>query len=256
MNQLCIQAFGGFEFEEMCRLAKEAGFDGVFSGDGDSVNAEAMRKNRQIVDQYSLYYQASHSKMKGCTGLWKDQESAEEYEATLRTCIDNCAENNVPILVVHVQAGVPVQQELGMSVLARGVRYAGERGVKIAFENIGNVQLLYDVLDTFKEPHVGFCYDSGHELCFLREPEDYLSRVGDRLICTHFHSNDGQFQHDNHWLPYEGVVDFDRIAAQLKELNYQGAITLEVAYHHEMGKEEYMAKAFERAKRLRDAVLG
>ncbi len=65
MNKLCLNVFCGFEFEEMCSLAQEIGFDGVFSNEFNSTNVEIIKQNRMIVDKYSLYYETSHSKNPG-----------------------------------------------------------------------------------------------------------------------------------------------------------------------------------------------
>lgn len=39
-------------------------------------------------------------------------------------------------------------------------------GVKIAFENINSAEYLFETLEHFDEPHIGFCYDCGHEAYF------------------------------------------------------------------------------------------
>ena len=47
-------------------MAKEIGFDGIFSDESDAVNTDKILQNRIIADRYSLYYETSHSKIKGC----------------------------------------------------------------------------------------------------------------------------------------------------------------------------------------------
>lgn len=252
MNRLCINVFSGFTFEELCRISQRVGFDGVASDEGDAVNTEKIRQNRRLADKYGLYYETSHSKIPGCSDIWKNEELAQKYEAVLLTCIDNCATNEIPILVVHVEsAGEDIQIDCGMKTLERIIKYAEVNNVKIAFENINNASLLYYVLDNFSNANVGFCYDSGHEL-FHTPGEDFLSRLGDRLMCTHLHDNDGRGDH--HWLPYCGIVNFSRIAKHLKQLNYQGALTLELCYRGEIDQDAYLRQAFEKLKKLREEI--
>ncbi len=191
-------------------------------------------------------------KIPGCTEIWKGTDKAREYEAVLKVCIDNCTANHIPILVVHIQTDKPeVQLDCGLDTLERIVKYAEKSNVKIDFENINNASLLYYVLDTFKTPNVGFCFDSGHELCHT-PGEDYLSRIGKRLICTHLHDNDGSG--DSHQLLYTGNVDFKRIASQLKELKHDGALSLELAYLGNISKNEFLRKGIEGLKRLRSEI--
>ena len=64
-------------------------------------------------------------------------------------------------------------------------------GVKIAFENTGRLDYLDAVLNAFKEyDNVGFCYDSGHQLCYTPDT-DVMELYGNRLICTHLNDNLG-----------------------------------------------------------------
>ncbi len=252
MNKLCINVFCGFEFEELCKMAKEAGFDGVFSDECDAIDPQKIKQNRIIADKYSLYYETSHAKIPGCTNIWNEAGAAAEYEKVLKKCIENCAENGIPILVVHIQTDRKnIDVECGMNVLTKIVAYAEMHNVKIAFENINNADLLYYVLDRFKSPNVGFCYDCGHELCHT-PAEDYLSKLGDRLFCTHLHDNDGK--RDLHELLYTDKIDFDRIALQLKRINYKGALTLELSYKNDMSKTEFITKAYNALQRLRNTV--
>ncbi len=233
-------------------MAKEVGFDGVFSDECDAIDPQKIEQNRIIVDKYSLYYETSHAKIPGCTDIWNGIDKATEYEDVLKKCIDNCAENNIPILVVHIQTDKEkIDVECGMKILAEIINYAETHNVKIAFENINNADLLYQVLDTFKSPNVGFCYDCGHELCNTPS-EDYLSKLGDRLFCTHLHDNDGK--KDLHELLYSDKIDFDRIALQLKKIDYKGALTLELAYRNDMSKTEFITKAYNGLKRLQNMI--
>ncbi len=255
MNKLCINVFCGFEFEELCRMAKEIGFDGIFSDESDAVNTDKILQNRIIADRYSLYYETSHSKIKGCEDIWSDTYTAAEYEKELKLCIDNCAVNHIGILVVHIQTGNnKVNIDCGMKSLQNIINYAGRKNVKIAFENINNSSLLYYVMDNFRSPSVGFCYDSGHELCHT-PGENFLDRLGDRLICTHLHDNDGSA--DQHCMMYTKAVNFSRIASQLKELKYTGGLSLELAYSGTgIKKREFLSRAYEGLKKFYSEIAG
>lgn len=64
-------------------------------------------------------------------------------------------------------------------------------------------------------PAVGFCWDSGHELCY-NHGRDMLAQYGDRLLGTRLNDNLGvrddggqiTFLDDLHLLPFEGIADW------------------------------------------------
>ena len=48
------------------------------------------------------------------------------------------------------------------------------------------------------------------------------------MACMHLHDVDGL--HDNHQVPFTQKVDFQTVIDALKTIDYQGDVTLEVAY--------------------------
>ena len=87
---------------------------------------------------------------------------------------------------------------------------------------------------------------------------------GDRLICTHIHDNEGVFNEDKHMLPFDGTLDFERVARQIRESGYKGTLMLEVlagaSDHYEgvsyqgVSPREYLRRAADAAKRLANMV--
>ncbi len=257
MRQLVLDVFSGISSDELLPMSKRIGFDGFFVGQDAANVTEKVAKLYAMAEQEGLVIETIHSTIPGCTNLWIEGDAGEDYVQVLKNNIDNCAKFSIPILVVHiqVQGGTEISPVLGIKRLEYVVSYAGEKGIKIAFENINAPELLYQVMAHFPEAHVGFCYDSGHEACHTPGVE-YLPILGNRLFCTHLHDND--CVGDLHLLPFEGKMDFDRICKQLKEVNYQGNITLELSYTKDyaarMGKEEFLQKALIAANRLQDLI--
>ena len=124
-------------------------------------------------------------------------------------------------------------------------------------------------MEYFKDnKNVGFCWDSGHEMCYNRS-QDLLALYGDRLIATHLNDNLGIkdfggriFWHDDlHLLPFDGIADWDNIAERLDRCGFDGIMTFELNLNskpdrHEndeyrrMPIEEYVAEAYKRACRV------
>ena len=142
--------------------------------------------------------------------------------------------------------------EIGINRLENVVRYAKEKSVKIAFENINSPEYLFRVLNNFNTPDVGFCYDCGHEACHTPGVR-YLPIIGNRLMCTHIHDNDNES--DLHLIPFDGEIDFQQMCNELKAINYKGNITLELCYSDkykaELSDYEFLKKCYESAEKIR-----
>ena len=255
-NLLCIDVFEGIDYDRLFYMVKDLGFDGLFSGEVHGDDFESMKRVRKIADETGLLYEFSHSKIPGCKELWRHTGGGEDYVKLLKRNIDNCARLEIPILVVHCQPEYQTEPDmaLGLSYLEPVVRYAEDAGVKIAFENIDHPQCLLQTMAHFTDPHVGFCYDSGHEAC-RGYGYEFLPLVGDRLICTHIHDNDGI--DDQHLIPFDGKIDWQRVMRQLKECKYQGPLTLELRYgkfYEGVPETEFLQKSLDAVKRLRDMM--
>lgn len=123
--------------------------------------------------------------------------------------------------------------------------FARKAGVKIAVENMWNwtagsptaTKAACSHHDDFKghldllpaDVFVG-CVDIGHaEMAGLdTSAAQMIKTLGDRMACMHLHDVDGL--HDNHQVPFTQKVDFQTVIDALKTIDYQGDVTLEVAY--------------------------
>jgi len=255
-NLLCIDVFEGIDYDHLFHMAKDVGFDGLFSGEIHGDDFESMKRVRRIANETGLLYETSHSRIPGCKELWRAGEGGEAYVQLLKRNIDNCMRLEIPILVVHCQPEYQTEpdMELGLGYLEQVVRYAETAGVKIAFENIDHPQCLLKTLAHFKDSHVGFCFDAGHEAC-RGYGYEFLPLVGDRLICTHIHDND--MVDDLHLIPFDGKIDWQRVCRQLKDCKYEGPLTLEIRYgkfYEKVPEPEFMKKCKDAAQRLQDML--
>lgn len=244
-HRLCIDVFTGFEYGELLPMAKRAGFDGFFSGEVYADNLKVMSHCRQLADRLSLLYETSHATIPGCSSIWSEELDGEAYAAMLKRCIDNCTACSVPVLVVHIAPDFSMRPnfELGMDRLRPVVEYARKKQIKIAFENINSADYLFQTLEVFTQPHVGFCYDCGHEACHTPGSR-FLPQIGARLFCTHLHDNDGRV--DQHLIPFDGTIDFERICWELCQVGYCGNLTLELGYgQNSLKKQDFLQKSYE-----------
>ena len=259
MMGIYIDVFEGFSYSELFPMIKKIGFDGFFSGELYAKSFDHLSSFKDIADKHGLIQETSHSTIPGCTALWTDGQSGDDYKELLKLNLDNCQRVSIPTLVVHVQLDMSAENSLdtGLKRLKEVVSHAAKCGVNVAFENINSAEYLYKTLDYFDESHVGFCYDCGHEACHTGG-EHYLPKIGSRLLCTHIHDNDTKS--DLHLIPFEGNIDFSCISGELKACGYKGNITLELCYNDRyrsvMSKEEFLQKSFDSAKKIKNMILG
>lgn len=260
------QSFG-VDIETQIRLFRKAGFECFFTG-----WREDLKKCREIADEIGIEFESVHAPFGKMGHMWNEGEEGEEFTETLIGCIRSCAEVRVPIVVAHIYGGKAISNgppEIGMARLRRAVDEAKRLGIKIAFENTYKPEYLAAVMDAFKDyNNVGFCLDTGHQLCMTPDI-DMMELYGDRLIYTHLNDNlgisdfNGEFniQDDLHLLPFDGIGDWDEIAAQLRKFGFNGTLTLELSiencdnrYDNEkyqsVSIEQYIAEAYARACRV------
>jgi sugar phosphate isomerase/epimerase len=160
------------------------------------------------------------------------------------------AVGGIEILVLHPRG-------LQKSQLEKYIILAQKHNMRIALENIRaqDDQTLGELLDEFQADTLGFCYDCAHHHIF-NPTEDLLGKYGARCIAVHL--SDGLLDYDDHILPFDGRLDFEKIMNDLK--NIQGAIFILEAFQHPLGNEhnlydnwtqtEFICEAAARIKKL------
>ena len=210
------QSFG-MSIPEAVQLVKASGFDALspeWKPDGSHLEYIAAAKECGLVLQ-SLH--APFLKAKDMWGL--DAEKGSEAVEELLRCLRDCAEHGIPVMVVHAFIGFNDHEPTPQGLVRYGqvVDAAGSCGVRIAFENTEGEEYLYALMEHFEgNDTVGFCWDSGHEMCY-NHFQDLLARFGDRLLMTHLNDNlgirdfDGNITwlDDLHLLPFDGVTDWE-----------------------------------------------
>ncbi|MBQ8894308.1 MAG: sugar phosphate isomerase/epimerase [Clostridia bacterium] len=254
---------------EQLRLIKEAGFDGYFpcwSRDKD------LTPIIEEGNRLGLILQSIHAPFKNVKALWEEDEAAAEDALSEQLeCLRDCARFGAPIMVVHVFIGFKDHKptQIGIQRYSVIVKEAEKLGVKVAFENTEGEEYLEALMLAFRSsPAVGFCWDTGHEMCYNRS-RDMLALYGDKLICTHINDNLGikdfrgeiTYRDDLHLLPFDGIADWDDIAARLDKCGFDGIMTFELTrlskkerhdndIYAAMTATDYLAECFKRACRV------
>ena len=127
-------------------------------------------------------------------------------------------------------------------------------GVRIAIENIiGSSFDDFDhVFSLYPPDYIGLCYDSGHGNC--HNAIEHLDKVKDRLISLHLHDNDGKG--DQHQIPFQGTVDWPRLAQIIAQSPYGKWVSMEsiMANTGIQDEAEYLARAYDAGTRFSQMI--
>ena len=222
---------------QVIALLKNAGFSAVspvWSPELDLAELAAC------VREHSMMIQSLHAPHRGIPLLWEpDFPSSTEIQQNILRCIDDCARFHIPILVLHGWQGLNYTfptHPLNFRYFDDMIPYARQKGVSIAFENLEGEEYLHALLTRYRDqPHVGFCWDTGHDHCYPHKL-NFMDAFGDRLIMTHLNDNFGlrspngipDGKDDLHFLPYDGNIDWDNTIYRLQQAPRQAILNFEI----------------------------
>ena len=255
---------------EVVKMLKTIGFDAISPEwrDGPEL-AEVIETAREV----GMIVESIHAPFWNAAALWSSNENVGNpaREEQLKA-LEDCKKWNVPTMVVHTWIGF--EYKFDAAALYFGnfdeiVAKAEEYGITIAFENVEGEEYLAALMDRYQaNKTVGFCWDSGHEMCYNRS-QDLLAQYGDRLVVTHLNDNlgigrfDGSlfWTDDLHLLPYDGIADWDYNIERLKKsrkldvLNFELTIASKPNRHEndlyqQMSLEVFFTEVYKRACRI------
>lgn len=255
---------------EVVEMLKRIGFDAI-SPVWETTDALSQIANTAA--QCGLALQSLHAPFRKAAGMWSDD--AALYTPAIKDIRDAlyaCAQFRIPVLVVHTWIGFDYRFDadaLNFEHFDAIVSEAKERRIQIAFENTEGEEYLFALMEHFQgDDTVGFCWDSGHEMCY-NHSQDLLAKLGDRLIMTHLNDNLGisRFDGKTHWtddlhlLPFDGVADWNdnierlRNARHMEILNFELNIESKRNRHEndlygQMSLEQYFTQAYVRACKI------
>lgn len=241
--------------DRQIELMKQNGFKNTFMlSDSVWLTGETVSKLKAA----GITLVTLHAPFCGINAIWKEGEAGDKVLESLVDGVEKCARYKVPVLVVHLSSKYPppMISDVGVCRFKELMDKAKKYGVKIAYENQRCLSNLALALEHFED--AGFCWDTGHEGCFTPGWE-YMPLFGDRLATVHIHDNFGVKDSDDHLLPYDGKLNFGKVAKHLAAANYNGCMMLEVfrsnSHHYDnITDEEYYARAASAADRLADEV--
>lgn len=207
-----------------------------------------------MVRETDLYLENAHVPYERCNDLWSpDPGVRKTIIGQHLNWLEDCARFEIPILVMHLTKGdiTGPPNDFGLKAMERILRRAQELGVLVAVENTRKPEYFDRVLAEFDSPYLGVCYDSSHDWLYQSEQTEILYKWSKRLFTVHLSDNDGQ--EDRHWLPGEGIIEWDRVKTALQSNIRSGCLTLEVfpkSGTEGEAPEEFLRKAYDVLKTI------
>jgi sugar phosphate isomerase/epimerase len=226
------------EFDEALSWLSENRFDGIelCVSDPKRVNIEELntklRRRRLNVSAIST------GQARGLEGISLTDSSREVRERGVqRVCehIDLAVAIGFPLVTIGLLRGIgnPGAKDQDLENLAETLEvcaaYAGSHHVELMIEPINRYETI--LLNTVDETvdflasvsggeQIGVLFDTFHANIEESDICRSLEKLGDRLSHVHFADS-------NRWLPGMGHIDFSRICATLRKMNYGGYVSLE-----------------------------
>jgi sugar phosphate isomerase/epimerase len=133
------------------------------------------------------------------------------------------------------------------------LQHAEEVGILLLVEPepgllIENADQFEELMRHLDSPSVGLNFDVGHFYCVGNDPAATLRRLA-RYI-RHFHLEDiAATREHHHLIPGEGAIDFAAVFRAIRDINYNGWVTIEL-YPYVDNPDQAARAAFERVKPL------
>ena len=269
-RKLCLSANEnyGLPMAELIKQIHKVGFDAFFPTWNEHPPIDEWAKTAK---EENIIIQSVHAPYYIVDAMWKNDDRTQKALSDLLDCLEDCARYEVPIMVTHAFIGFNehTPTDIGIENFGKLIKKAEEYGIKIAFENTEGEEYLAALMKAFdKSKALGFCWDSGHELCY-NHSKDLLGMYGNHLVATHINDNLGIKDYngnitcvdDLHLLPYDGIADWDYNIKRLKNAGYDGILTFElkkrsIPERHEndkyvaMSTEEYLTECYIRACKI------
>ncbi len=243
---ICNEIFKDWEIERAMRYVKDLGYDAIeiapftLKNYVTEITPETRKRIRQIADEIDLKISAVHWVLVQAEGMYMTHTDPEIRAKTAQyfcDLVDFCGDLGGEAIVV----GSPKQRNLlpGVShdqawqwakeVFAPSIQRAAERNVVICLEPLAPAET--DFINTaeeairftqeFASPNFKIILDV-KAMCSMGKPIPDIIRES-RSEFAYFHAND-----ENLKGPGFGDVDFKPIAAALKEVGYEGYVSVEV----------------------------
>lgn len=243
---------GRYGLEKGLKKMREHGYEAVdeqiFCNTDVPLFSLSEREFKKTLTERRQEYAAYGIKISQAHGPWRfpikdftKEDRAERFEKMAKS-VRGCAILGCPHMVIHnimpygeLDLSAQVVKEINQEFMGRLSELGREYGVVINMENmpfihqhLATCEALLSFVKSMNTEWIRICLDTGHAAVFGHSPADCVRLFGKEYLRTlHVHDNDGK--HDYHWNPGMGVVDWEDFGASLREIEFEGSVSLETA---------------------------
>jgi sugar phosphate isomerase/epimerase len=199
-----------------------------------------LKRRRAFVESCGLSIWQTHGPWRYPPRDFTAEERAERFEKMARAILGTALLGSRHFVIHTImpfggEEGIHAREmrEMNVEFLGRLAEAGRQNGVVVNLENIpfryqstaspeGTLRLVKAV----DSPWCKVCLDTGHSIVLGMQPSVAVRLIGKEYLSTlHVHDNNGE--HDYHWLPYTGKVDWEDFRRALLEIGYSGVLSLE-----------------------------
>lgn len=158
-------------------------------------------------------------------------EASVEY---LKGFVDKGTSVGIDKYIIH-PSGEPIEENdrpLRMATAKKSLailaEYAEGKGAVICVENLPRTCLGRDSRDILEllncDSRLVACFDTNHLL--EEDPIEFINKIGNKIVTLHV--SDYDFKNERHWLPGEGLLDWQSIISALEGVGYDGVWLYEI----------------------------
>ena len=200
--------------------------------------------HKELAEEAGIEISQVHGPWRWPTKDRSDEDRAERMEK-MKKSIKACAILGCKYWVIHPIMPFTHQDTLtgdgektwkiNLEFFRKLLPVAKEHGVTICFENMPMPQLSVaspsEILKFVREiddENFKICLDTGHVAVYKdMSLGDAVRELGSQIKVLHVHDNDGKV--DRHMIPYFGVIDWADFGKALKDIAFDGVLSLETA---------------------------
>lgn len=198
------------------------------------INIKSIAKEAVSEGVNTWSFHLPYYRLKGAE-ITKTNEEERQFAVNFHSeWIKKTADAGFKYAVIH-PSGEPIypkergeQLKASRACIAELSLIAKENGMRLAVEVLPRTCLgncSAELLDLLKDaPDAGVCFDTNHLL--IEKTSNFIDAVSDKILTLHMSDYDGI--DERHWLPGEGIIDWNDFMNRLDSINYTGVLMYEV----------------------------
>lgn len=135
--------------------------------------------------------------------------------------------------------------QINLDFMKSLLKTAKEYGVTVCLENtpfpdfsLATPRQVLSLVDKINDDNFRICLDTGHvTMAGDLSAGESVRLLADKIKVLHIHDNGGQ--KDEHLPPFEGVTDWQDFTAALKEVGFDGVLSLEIVPKESLPTDEF-----------------